>query len=170
MQRLTRQRNAVFSAFSDAGRVLTAPEILAHAREIVPEISLSTVYRQVSLLLADGEIAKVELPGEPARYEVACKPGAHAKGHGHPEHDGHGHGHGHDGHDANGADHHHHYFHCSNCGQVFLLHACPGPMNDLAPKGFQVTSHEVTLHGLCASCAPGAQKAHKTPKARAKAH
>ncbi|NKF15363.1 transcriptional repressor, partial [Rhizobium sp. BUS002] len=29
MQRLTRQRNAVFSAFSDAGRVLTAPQILA---------------------------------------------------------------------------------------------------------------------------------------------
>lgn len=147
MQRLTRQRNAVFSAFSDAGRVLTAPEILAHAREIVPEISLSTVYRQVSLLLADGEIAKVELPGEPARYEVACKPGAHAK---------------HDGHEA---DHHHHYFHCSSCGQVFLLHACPGPMTDLVPKGFQVKSHEVTLHGVCASCAGaaprrGAGKAH----------
>ncbi|WP_198085919.1 Fur family transcriptional regulator [Variovorax sp. E3] len=138
MQRLTRQRNAVFSAFSDVGRVLTAPEILSRAREIVPEISLSTVYRQVSLLLADGEIAKVELPGEPARYEVACKPEAHA----HSHHDGKGAAH----------EHHHHYFHCSNCGQVFLLHACPGPMDDLAPKGFQVRSHEVTLHGLCAPC------------------
>ncbi|MGJ7505177.1 Fur family transcriptional regulator [Variovorax sp. ZT5P49] len=152
MQRLTRQRNAVFSAFSDAGRVLTAPEILAHAREIVPEISLSTVYRQVSLLLADGEIAKVELPGEPARYEVACKPDAHAKGHGHSKHDGHE------------ADHHHHYFHCSNCGQVFLLHACPGPMTDLVPKGFQVQSHEVTLHGLCASCA-GTSPKGRAPRA-----
>ncbi len=46
MERLTRQRAAVFSAFSDASRVLTAPEIHAHARELVPEISLSTVYRQ----------------------------------------------------------------------------------------------------------------------------
>ncbi|MFS2053891.1 transcriptional repressor [Variovorax sp. CT11-76] len=73
MERLTRQRAAVFSAFSDASRVLTAPEIHAHARELVPEISLSTVYRQVSALLADGEIAKVELPGEPARYEGACR-------------------------------------------------------------------------------------------------
>ncbi|MBB3639352.1 MULTISPECIES: Fur family transcriptional regulator [Variovorax] len=144
MQRLTRQRNAVFSAFSDAGRVLTAPQILAHAREIVPEISLSTVYRQVSLLLADGEIAKVELPGEPARYEVACKPAAHGQ-------PGHGDSH---------ADHHHHYFHCSSCGQVYLLHSCPGPMDDLAPKGFQVKSHEVTLHGICASCA-GAETAGK---------
>lgn len=137
MQRLTRQRNAVFSAFSDAGRVLTAPQILAHAREIVPEISLSTVYRQVSLLLADGEIAKVELPGEPARYEVACKADAQAA---------------HGAHDAHQGDHHHHYFHCSGCGQVFLLHACPGPMDDLVPSGFQVKRHEVTLHGLCASC------------------
>ncbi|MGJ7605565.1 Fur family transcriptional regulator [Variovorax sp. LT1R20] len=143
MQRLTRQRNAVFSAFSDTGRVLTAPEILEHAREIVPEISLSTVYRQVSLLLADGEIAKVELPGEPARYEVACKPAAHRHAH----------------HDGKEVDHHHHYFHCSGCGQVFLLHACPGPMDDLAPKGFQVKSHEVTLHGLCAACVDAGGKA-----------
>jgi Fur family ferric uptake transcriptional regulator len=146
MQRLTRQRNAVFSAFSDTGRVLTAPEILAHAREIVPEISLSTVYRQVSLLLADGEIAKVELPGEPARYEVTCKPATQADGHKQSKHDGHE------------ADHHHHYFHCASCGQVFLLHACPGPMTDLVPKGFQVKSHEVTLHGLCATCADAAPK------------
>jgi Fur family ferric uptake transcriptional regulator len=26
-------------------------------------------------------------------------------------------------------------------------------MTDLVPKGFQVKSHEVTLHGVCASCA-----------------
>ncbi|WPH12449.1 Fur family transcriptional regulator [Variovorax paradoxus] len=148
MQRLTRQRNAVFSAFSDTGLVLTAPEILERARAIVPEISLSTVYRQVSMLLADGEIAKVELPGEPARYEVACKPDAHHHSHHHGEE----------------ADHHHHYFHCGSCGQVFMLHACPGPMTDLVPKGFQVKSHEVTLHGVCAACAGAARKA-RSPKA-----
>ncbi|MET3493122.1 Fur family transcriptional regulator [Variovorax boronicumulans] len=145
MQRLTRQRNAVFSAFSDAGRVLTAPQILEHARAIVPEISLSTVYRQVSLLLADGEIAKVELPGEPARYEVACRADAHS--HSQPG-----------GEAAEKTDHHHHYFHCSGCGQVFMLHACPGPMTDLAPKGFEVRSHEVTLHGLCAACVAADRK------------
>ncbi|MBT2335272.1 transcriptional repressor [Variovorax paradoxus] len=148
MQRLTRQRNAVFSAFSDAGLVLTAPEILERARAIVPEISLSTVYRQVSMLLADGEIAKVELPGEPARYEVTCKSDAHR----HSQHDG------------QEADHHHHYFHCNSCGQVFMLHACPGPMTDLVPKGFQVKSHEVTLHGVCAACASAGRKA-RAPKA-----
>ena len=148
MQRLTRQRNAVFSAFSDTRRVLTAPEILEHARAIVPEISLSTVYRQVSLLLADGEIAKVELPGEPARYEVACKTDAHGHSHGAGEGEG-----------GDAGHHHHHYFQCSHCGQVFLLHACPGPMHDLAPKGFQVTHHEVTLHGLCAACVEAGAKA-----------
>lgn len=115
MQRLTRQRNAVFSAFSDTGLVLTAPEILERARAIVPEISLSTVYRQVSMLLADGEIAKVELPGEPARYEVACKPDAHRHSHQHGEE----------------ADHHHHYFHCnaagrSSCCMPALAHDRPG--------------------------------------------
>lgn len=31
-------------------------------------------------------------------------------------------------------------------------------MDDLVPKGFQVQSHEVTLHGVCASCAETADK------------
>ncbi len=155
MERLTRQRAAVFSAFSDASRVLTAPEIHAHARELVPEISLSTVYRQVSALLADGEIAKVELPGEPARYEVSCRDGhthAHGGDHAHEHEKGQG----------RAGDHHHHYFHCLSCGQVFLLHACPGPMDELAPPGFQVASHEVTLHGSCAACVAKAAPAGRS--------
>jgi len=27
-------------------------------------------------------------------------------------------------------------------------------VQELAPKGFVVRAHEITLHGLCASCAP----------------
>jgi Fur family ferric uptake transcriptional regulator len=36
---------------------------------------------------------------------------------------------------------------------VFALHACPGSMQDLAPAGFVVQAHEITLRGLCAECA-----------------
>jgi Fur family ferric uptake transcriptional regulator len=72
------------------------------------------------------------LPGQAARFEAACA-----------TRDG----------DAAHHHHHHHHFHCTGCDRVYTLHACPGSMKELAPKGFIVRTHEVTLHGLCAECA-----------------
>ncbi len=160
MERFTRQRNAVFAAFEDPGRVLAVPEILARAQRHVAGLNRSTVYRQLSALLESGDIVKVELPGEPARYERACAaaPDAqtevHAHGHSHSDPNAHARGHGHSHGPATGEQrHHHHYFHCNSCGQVFLLHACPGPMAHLAPEGFVTEEHELTLRGRCAACA-----------------
>lgn len=51
---------------------------------------------------------------------------------------------------------HHHHFHCRKCGQVFELDGCIDGFLDLAPKGFQVTGHDLVLYGLCLKCkAPG---------------
>jgi len=61
---------------------------------------------------------------------------------------------------------HHHHFHCHDCGRVFDVHACPGDMQKLAPPGFTVDGHELTLYGLCSDCkrpatgkAPAAKRA-----------
>lgn len=51
-----------------------------------------------------------------------------------------------------GLDHHHH-FQCRTCGRVFDIHGCPGRLDRLAPAGFVVESHEITLTGRCAACA-----------------
>lgn len=48
---------------------------------------------------------------------------------------------------------HHHHFQCQTCGRVFDVHACPGNFDTLAPPGFQVARHELTLYGTCAECA-----------------
>jgi Fur family ferric uptake transcriptional regulator len=48
--------------------------------------------------------------------------------------------------------HHHHHFHCTRCDKVFDVHDCPGDMQQLAPKGFTVESHEITLYGACETC------------------
>ncbi len=53
-----------------------------------------------------------------------------------------------------GLDHHHH-FQCRSCGKVFDIEGCPGRLDGLAPEGFVVESHEITLSGLCAGCAGG---------------
>jgi Fur family ferric uptake transcriptional regulator len=54
---------------------------------------------------------------------------------------------------------HHHHFQCRSCGKVFDVHACPGDLSKLAPPGFSVEDHEITLYGQCADCG-------KTPRKR----
>ena len=124
MERSTRQRAAIRAVIDAAGRPLTPQEILDGAREHVAEIGIATVYRNLKLLLDEGSIQAVSLPGENARYESM-----------HPPED------------------HHHHFHCRTCDRVFDIHGCPGPMEKLAPKGFVVDRHDLTLYGTCADCA-----------------
>jgi len=60
------------------------------------------------------------------------------------------------------ADHgHHHHFRCDVCQRVFDVHRCPGDLAGLAPPGFSVLRHEITLYGRCSDCQPA-------PKGRAK--
>lgn len=53
---------------------------------------------------------------------------------------------------------HHHHFQCTECQRVFDIHACPGDMAALAPRGFSVERHELTLYGRCADCAASAKR------------
>ena len=48
---------------------------------------------------------------------------------------------------------HHHHFHCTVCTKIFEVHACPGDLQHLAPPGFQVSGHDLTLRGTCRHCA-----------------
>ena len=66
-----------------------------------------------------------------------------------------------------GHDHHHH-FQCQKCDRVFDVHACPGDLSRLAPAGFTVEAHDLTLYGRCNDCAqPPASRAKPRPRARA---
>jgi len=47
---------------------------------------------------------------------------------------------------------HHHHFVCRSCTQAFDVHACPSDIDSMAPDGFRVESHDVTLYGTCAAC------------------
>jgi Fur family ferric uptake transcriptional regulator len=134
MERNTRQRQAVLEAIDHAGRALTPSEILGLAQRSVASLNLSTIYRHLTALQDEERIVKVLLPGQAARFEAAC-------GEGHRD-----------------AAHHHHHFHCSRCDRVYPLHACPGSMQDLVPKGFVVKAHEITLSGVCADCRRGAHQ------------
>ena len=134
MERQTRQRTAVLDAIARAGGALTPPEILALAQASVATLNLSTIYRQLGALQDEGRVAKVVLAGQPPRYEAACEAAQVAP------------------------HHHHHHFQCRACDLVVALHACPGSLAEMAPSGYVVETHEITLRGLCASCVAGPSK------------
>lgn len=61
---------------------------------------------------------------------------------------------------------HHHHFQCLSCQRVFEVEACPGNLASLAPPGFTVEDHELTLYGRCGDCGPA--RAGRTRKTTAK--
>jgi len=121
MQRRTRQRAAIDSVLRKAKRPLSPREVLEQTRVAVRAVGLATVYRNLKLLVAEGSVRSISLPGEAPRYEAA-------------RHD------------------HHHHFQCTRCHRVYDVPGCPGNLRRLAPRGFTVEEHEVTLYGRCAEC------------------
>ena len=123
MERETRQRAAIRSVIELATRPLSAADILQAARAQVPEMGIATVYRNLKTLTEMGSVVVVSLPGMNPHYESL------KRGH-----------------------HHHHHFMCTACEKVFDIHTCPGAVLDVAPKGFKVERHELTLYGQCKDC------------------
>jgi Fur family transcriptional regulator, ferric uptake regulator len=135
MERQTHQRTAIREAIARAGRPLLPQEVLEAAQADAPSLGIATVYRNLKVLVEEGELRAVSLPGENVRFEAA--------GHGH-----------------------HHHFQCKACQRVFDVHACPGDLSRLAPPGFTVEDHDLTLYGRCGECS--APKPALTLKARAR--
>ena len=73
MQRATRQREAIFEAFAAADRPLAPGEILTHASRRVRGLGMATVYRTIKGALGQRRLVRVDIPGEPPRYELAGK-------------------------------------------------------------------------------------------------
>jgi Fur family ferric uptake transcriptional regulator len=135
MERKTRQRGAIRDAIAQADRPLLPQEVLEAAQHAVPSLGIATVYRNLKVLVEEGELQAVNLPGENPRFELV-------------------------GHQ------HHHHFQCRQCQRVFDVHACPGDLGSLAPQGFTVEDHDLTLYGRCKDCvAPADKPARRRPSA-----
>lgn len=73
MIRDTVQRRAIRRVLTEADRPLTPREVLDDAQEHAPGLGIATVYRTVKGLCEEGFLTTVELPGEPARFELSAK-------------------------------------------------------------------------------------------------
>ena len=132
MERTTRQKTAIQVAIESSPRPLLPQEILEVAGLQVAQLGIATVYRNLKSLTQEGRVQVVTLPGESPRYESSAA-----------------------------ASHHHHHFQCSLCQRVFDVHDCPGDLKKMAPQGFVVERHELTLYGSCADC-NGVGAGHET--------
>ena len=70
MGRNTRQRRAILQALAQAVRPLRPTEILKLGQNDVPGLGLTTVYRNIRQMTAEGSLVRVEYPGQPALFEL----------------------------------------------------------------------------------------------------
>ena len=74
---MTRQRALILELLHSTSGHLTADEIFALARQRMPSIARGTVYRNLKLMEQDREIARLEMPAGPDRYDRTTAPHAH---------------------------------------------------------------------------------------------
>ncbi|HVO89358.1 MAG TPA: transcriptional repressor [Casimicrobiaceae bacterium] len=128
MERTTRQREAIQAVIRAARRPLSPREVLDGARASVHGLGMATVYRTLKLLVEQGSVRAIQLPGDSPRFEPAQSA-------------------------------HHHHFQCMHCQRVYDVPGCPGDMRRLAPRGFVVERHDLTLYGRCSACSRGRARA-----------
>jgi len=126
--KLTPQRLEILKIVMEAGRPLTAREVIEAARATHPHISVDTVYRNLTVLTQCGLLNQVNLQNrESARFEYQ------------------------------GEDGHHHHFVCLECGKSFCVEWCPTATMHAVPAqdpGFRVLAHAFEVYGYCSRCQP----------------
>lgn len=125
--KITPQRRAVVAALHARAPFPTARDILDHIRQANPDVSLDTVYRNLTLLVGHGLVSQINLPGHGGSvFEIV-------------------------------AGRHHHHLVCLGCGRAECLDHCPVTAHDLAraeERGFAVVSHSLEYYGYCRTCRP----------------
>lgn len=119
-------RTAVIELLAAEGGCIDAEQVEARLREGGRAVGTASVYRALGLLADLGLLQKVAVAGAPVRFELV-----------HPD------------------GHHHHHIVCDHCGRTvaFTDDALERAVHDVSRRAsFQVSSHEITLHGTCEGC------------------
>jgi Fur family ferric uptake transcriptional regulator len=73
MKHRTTQRDAIKQVIREKDRALDAAEILLAARQMVPSLNQSTVFRNLKLLIENGWLRKINHPARGPLYERTDK-------------------------------------------------------------------------------------------------
>jgi Fe2+ or Zn2+ uptake regulation protein len=74
---MTKQRSLIYEILQSNGGHLTADDIFMVAKQRMPNIARGTVYRNLKLMERDKEIARLEMPDGPDRYDKTSVPHGH---------------------------------------------------------------------------------------------
>ncbi len=74
---MTKQRQLIFQIIMNTDNHLSAEEIFRIAKKQFPSIALGTVYRNLRLMVADGEIRQISSLDGPDRYDRNMNPHDH---------------------------------------------------------------------------------------------
>jgi Fe2+ or Zn2+ uptake regulation protein len=121
-RRHTKQLNVIWEAIKDDTSHPTADLIFEKVRAVIPNISLGTVYRNLQKLVAEKRL-QVLTVGRTQRFDPMVKR------HGH--------------------------FVCERCGRLYDIQANPRNevfASSVPPEGFTVTSHQLSVYGVCDQC------------------
>jgi Fur family ferric uptake transcriptional regulator len=131
--RLTKPRRAILDILNDTGKHLSAEQIYKEALKIFSSGGLSTIYRNLELLVRVGLVWKFDAGDNKARYEIARRP------------------------DEN----HHHHLICKKCNRIIDYSASVDNEKDfikmrekkLSSKyNFKIENHCIDFFGLCNKC------------------
>ena len=124
--KITPQRRAVINALLECGQFPTALQLLDYVKKSQPDVSLDTVYRNLSLLKELGMVNEIQTGNQDGnRFEIL----------------------------TNG-NHHHHVI-CLKCGKVQCLNFCPisnAEIEQVERNGFDIVSHSLEFYGYCQEC------------------
>lgn len=125
--RVTKQRLAVLDALQQDPHT-TAESVLSQVRTSLPEITVQSVYTVLNSLTAAGLLRRLDLAGQPARYETQVD---------------------------EVSDNHHHAV-CTVCGRIEDVPCALGHAPCLVPSethGMTIHVADVIYQGVCADCA-----------------
>ena len=122
MRRHTKQLDLIWNEISNDRTHPTADQIYERVKKKFPNISLGTVYRNLQKLVADGQLQVLTLD-RTQHFDPLVE--------------------------------RHHHFICKSCWRVYDVFA--DTHQDVQPscsppKGFTVTSHQMSWYGTCQSC------------------
>ena len=124
--RSTKQRRAIFAALTDAQRPLGPREVLERAAAGRDDGGLPGL----NLATVYRNLNALLAAGQVVAVDLLGQPPRY---------------------ELSGLAHHHHFL-CDRCDRLYDIPGCPGAIAKLAPRGFEVTAHELILSGVCDRC------------------
>jgi len=131
--RLTKSRRAILDILNHTGKHLSAEQIYEEASKIYSNVGLSTIYRNLELLVRIGLVWKFDAGDNKARYEMAERP----------------------------EESHHHHLICKKCNSIIDYADSIDNEKDFLEKrkknlsskyNFKIESHNIDFFGLCNKC------------------